>query len=273
MRQELRNRTVLVTGGGSGLGRLMALGAADRGARVLIWDLAAQAAETVRDEIRAAGGDAQSQAVDVGDREAVRVAGVAAGRVDVLINNAGIVTGKDLLDASEEAIERTFRVNTLALFWVTRAFLPGMIERGSGSVVTVASAAGLVGVARQTDYSASKFAAFGFAESLRAELRKLRTGVNSLVVCPYYIDTGMFDGVRTKLPRLLPILRPEYVTRKVLDAIESGKRQLLLPRLVRTVAPARFLPVPAFDWMMDRFGINSTMDHFRGRATEVTNGR
>jgi all-trans-retinol dehydrogenase (NAD+) len=68
-------------------------------------------------------------------------------------------------------------------------------------------------VARQTDYSASKFAAFGFAESLRAEMRKERTGVTSLVVCPYDIDTGMFEGVRTTCPPLLPILRPGRVPR------------------------------------------------------------
>ena len=266
MRQQLRERTVLVTGGGSGLGRLMALGAANRGAKVVIWDLDAESAVAVRDEIQAAGGEARSQTVDVGDRDAVRNAAMITSDVDVLINNAGVVTGKELLDASEEAIERTLRVNTLALFWVTRAFLPGMIKRGNGTVVTMASAAGLVGVARQTDYSASKFAAVGFTESLRAELRKQRTGVNALVVCPYYIDTGMFSGVRTKLPRLLPIMQPEYGTEKVLNAIESGKRQLLLPRFVRTVSPARALPVPLFDWLMDRFGINNTMDHFHGHA-------
>ncbi|QDP98870.1 SDR family oxidoreductase [Microlunatus elymi] len=273
MRQQLRDRTVLITGGGSGIGRLMALGAAERGARIVIWDLSGEAATSVRDEIRAAGGQAVAQAVDVADRDAVRAAGAQTEPVDVLINNAGVVAGKQLLDATEEAIERTFRVNTLALFWVTRAFLPGMIARGDGTVVTVSSAAGMVGVARQTDYSASKFAAFGFAESLRGELRKHGTGVNSLVVCPYYIDTGMFSGVQTKVGSLLPILRPEYVSRKVLDAVESGTRQLVMPRFVRAVAPARVLPVAAFDWLMDRFGINDTMDHFRGRDEQQPNGR
>jgi all-trans-retinol dehydrogenase (NAD+) len=267
---RLSGSTVLVTGGGSGLGRRMALEAARRGARVLIWDISADGGADVCDEIRSAGGVAEAQAVNVADRDSVKEAAAAAGPVDVLINNAGVVTGRLLLDAADEDIQRTFNVNVMALYWVTRAFLPGMVERGRGTVVTVASAAGLVGVARQTDYSASKFAAFGFNESLRAELRAGRTGVNTLVVCPYYIDTGMFDGVRTRFPRLLPILKEEVVAAKVLDGIENGRRKLVLPPLVNLVPAARLLPVGAFDRLMDVLGINRTMDRFTGRPAEAT---
>lgn len=170
----LQGSTVLITGAGSGIGRLMALGAARRGARVVVWDLALERGRKVAGEIRSAGGQADAFIVDVSDPDAVRaVAGetlAAVGAVDVVVNNAGVVSGRRLLDASEEAITRTFGVNVLALFWVTKAFLPGMIERRRGTVVTIASAAGLVGVAKQTDYSASKHAAVGFDESLRAEL-------------------------------------------------------------------------------------------------------
>ena len=267
---RLSGSTVLVTGGGSGLGRRMALEAARRGARVLIWDISADGGTNVRNEIRRAGGLAEAQAVNVADRDSVKEAASAAGPVDVLINNAGVVTGRLLLDAADEDIQRTFNVNVMALYWVTRAFLPGMVARGRGTVVTVASAAGLVGVARQTDYSASKFAAFGFNESLRAELRAGRTGVDTLVVCPYYIDTGMFDGVRTRFPRLLPILKEELVAAKVLDGIESGRRKLVLPPLVNLVPAARLLPVGAFDRLMDVLGINRTMDRFTGRPAEAT---
>lgn len=164
---RLSGATVLITGGGSGLGRRMALGAARRGSRVIIWDVDGGRGAAVRDEIRAAGGRAEAQAVDVADRDAVKAAAAGAGPVDVLVNNAGVVSGQQLLDATDEAIERTMQVNVMALYWVTRAFLGGMANRRRGTVVTVASAAGLVGVARQTDYSASKFAAFGFNESLR----------------------------------------------------------------------------------------------------------
>jgi len=270
----LAGQTVLVTGGGSGVGRLMALGAAQRGAaRVVIWDLSAAAGESVAAQIRSGGGRADALVVDVSDRAAVAEAAARTGDVDVVINNAGVVTGARLLDADEDAIDRTFRVNTLSLYWVTRVFLGGMIARHQGTVVTIASAAGLVGVARQTDYSASKFAAFGFAESLRAEMRKEHTGVASLVVCPFYIDTGMFQGVSTKVPLVLPILAPDHVAEKVLDAVESGREQLVLPPFVRLTPVLRALPVRAFDAVVDLLGINDSMDHFVGHAGASRPGR
>lgn len=270
MRHPLFHQTVLITGAGSGIGRLLALGAVRRGARVVIWDRDEAAGAAVREEIRADGGEAWSWAVDVSDRLAVATTGDetirTVGPVDVVINNAGIVTGRRFLELEEEAVERTMAVNVLALYWVTRAFLPRMIDRQHGTVVTVASAAGLVGVAQQTDYSASKFAAVGFAESLRVELAKDHTGVNSLVVCPYYVDTGMFAGVRTKFPRLLPILDPTDVAERILTSIEKGRVQLIMPRFVRTVPITRALPAKLFDRTMDFFGVNESMDHFVGRV-------
>lgn len=257
--------TVLVTGGGSGLGRQLALGAARRGARVVIWDLSSERGERVRDEVRALGVESEAYTVNVGDRAAVAAAASETGAVDVVINNAGVVTGRTLLEASEDAIQRTIDINVLGLYWVTRAFLGGMIERGHGSVVTVASAAGLVGVAKQTDYSGSKFAAVGFTESLRAELRGARSGVRTLVVCPYYIDTGMFEGVRTRFSFLLPILKESDVATSVLDAVERGREQLVLPRSIALIPVSRLLPLPLFDRLMDLLGVNRTMDHFTGR--------
>ena len=163
---------VLITGAGSGIGRLMALDAAARGAaEILIWDLSADSGDAVRDEITAVGGQARSFEVNVADSAQVETVAERTGPVDILINCAGIVTGKKLLDADADAIRRVYDVNTLALYWTTKAFLPGMLERDRGAVVTIASAAGLTGVARQTDYSASKWAAVGFTESLRSELR------------------------------------------------------------------------------------------------------
>jgi all-trans-retinol dehydrogenase (NAD+) len=258
---------VLITGAGSGIGRLMALDAAARGAaEILIWDLSADSGDAVRDEITAAGGQARAFEVNVADSAQVETVAERTGPVDILINCAGIVTGKKLLDADADAIRRVYDVNTLALYWTTKAFLPGMLERDRGAVVTIASAAGLTGVARQTDYSASKWAAVGFTESLRSELRAEGSRVGTLVVCPFYINTGMFDGVRTKFPRLLPILEETDVSTRVLDAIESGREQLVMPPLVRLVPGVRLLPTRAFDKVMDFLGVNQTMDHFTGRT-------
>lgn len=231
---------------------------------MVVWDLDGTAAAETAALITAAGGIACAQQVDVTDSAAVSLAAEAAGPVDVLVNCAGVVSGKLLLDATEAQIRRTFEVNVLGLYWTTRAFLPGMLARDTGTVVTIASAAGLVGVARQTDYSASKWAAIGFTESLRAELRS--SGVRTLVVAPYYIDTGMFAGVRTRFPLLLPILREAQVATKVLDAVQRGRQQLVLPPLIGLLPMVRVLPVRAFDAVMDAFGINRTMDHFVGRG-------
>lgn len=264
---KLEGSRVLITGGASGIGHQMALEAARRSAaEVIIWDLAAERAIAVCAEIAAAGGRARAFTVNVADRDAVRAAADETGPVDILIHSAGVVTGEKLLDATDEAIERTFDVNVLGLYWVARAFLGDMLERDRGVLVTIASAAGLVGVARQTDYSASKFAAVGFTESLRNELRRDGSTVGTLLVCPYYINTGMFDGVTTKFRRLLPILDQTEVAIRILDAVESGRKQLILPRLPGLLPGLRLLPVRVFDRIVDFFGVNNTMDRFTGRA-------
>ncbi len=130
------------------------------------------------------------------------------------------MTGKKFLDSTDSAIERTFQVNAMAHFWVIsivffkisfesyrnyfefklgKALIPSMIEKNHGHIVTIASLAGLFGIAGLSDYCASKFAAVGFDESLRNEFSALgKTGIKTTVVCPYYIKTGMFDGVVPK---------------------------------------------------------------------------
>ena len=184
----------------------------------------------------------------------------------MVVNNAGVVSGRLLTDLSEADVRRTFEVNTLALFWVTQGFLPHMIEHDRGRVVTIASASGLIGVAKLTDYSASKWAAIGFDESLRVELRTRGSQVATTVVCPYYIDTGMFTGVKSRVEVLLPILQPDHVVQKVWGAVEKGKARLHLPPLVGTLPLMRTLPVRAFDAAADLLGVNRTMDEFRGRT-------
>lgn len=265
---KIAGSRILITGAGSGIGRLMALEAADRGAaEVIIWDLSAETGEAVRQEIEAKGVRARTFSVNVGDSAQVASTAQDVGDIDILVNCAGVVTGKKLLDADEAAIRRTFDVNTMALYWTTKAFLPGIRERNHGSIVNIASAAGLTGVAKQTDYSASKWATVGFTESLRGELRAEGSRVNTLVVCPFYINTGMFAGVQTKFPRLLPILEENNVSTQVIDSIESGREQLVMPSLVRLVPGVRLLPTRAFDAVMDFLGVNQTMDHFTGRTS------
>ncbi len=269
----LAGSTILVTGAASGLGAHLAREAAARGARVVGWDRDGDRLAAVVEQWRRVAPGSAGYTVDVTDREAVAEAGsrvlAEVGPVDILVNNAGVVSGRLLSDLSEAAIERTFGVNTLGLFWCTKAFLPGMIERRRGHVVTLASAAGLVGVVRQTDYSASKHAAIGFAESLRFELRRYAPEVKTTIVCPFYINTGMFDGAKSRVPWLLPILDEPKVIAKMIRAIEHDRRQLLMPPAVALLPVLRVLPVPLFDRLMDLLGVNSSMDDFVGRPSPV----
>jgi len=267
----IHNKHVLVTGGARGIGRLLVLGCASLGATVTIWDLDAEGAGRVAAEATELGASgAHALACDVSDRAQVYARAdevrATAGDVDVLVNNAGIVSGKPLLELRDEHIEKTFAVNTLALFWTAKAFLPGMKTRGSGHIVTVASAAGLIGTARETDYAASKFAAVGFNEALRQELRHSAPGVRTTVVCPYYTDTGMFKGVKTRFPLLLPVLKEQDVADRILRAVQKNDQLVQMPFMVSTLPAMRLLPVWAFDQLTDFFGLNNAMDAFTGRA-------
>ena len=267
---DLRDRTVLITGAASGLGRLLAQKMGARGARLVLWDVDAQGLERVRAELAAAGRTVAAYPCNLRDRAAIAAAAAATlrdhGHVDVLLNNAGVVSGKTLLEASDDHVLRTFEVNTLALFWMTRAFLPEMMRRDSGHIVTIASAAGIVGTSRLVDYCSSKHAAVGFDESLRLELKRLGSRIRTTVVCPFYITTGMFEGVKTRFPWLLPILDPEYATDRILRAIERDHRRLIMPRVVYSTFLGRLLPISVFDSLMEFLGVNKSMDDFVGRA-------
>jgi all-trans-retinol dehydrogenase (NAD+) len=266
---EIRGSRALVTGAASGIGSLLAAELGRAGASLVLWDIDAEGLGAVQAELRGAGCDVDIYVCDLARREDIEEAAAQtlaeSGPVDILVNNAGVVSGKNLLDISAAEIERTFQVNTLALFWTARAFLPGMLERDSGHVVTIASAAGLAGTSKLTDYCSSKFAAVGFDESLRVELKRMNSKVVTTVVCPFYTDTGMFDGVRTRFPWLLPILKPDSVVRRIVGAIERDRHRLVMPWFVYTSWPSRLLPVNWFDAMMAFFGVSRSMDEFRGR--------
>jgi len=141
------NKRVLITGGASGIGRLLALKIAAAGARTAICDIDAPGMEKVRSEAAAKGLSVVCFPVDLSRREQIDVLAGAVrekmGGVDILFNNAGIVSGKPFLECSDNEIERSLAINLTAHIWTIRAFLPGMIEQGAGHLVTIASAAAL----------------------------------------------------------------------------------------------------------------------------------
>lgn len=264
---KLRNQIVLITGGARGLGFLMARDAIAKGATAVLWDINAEGLDAAVERL---GASAHGYVVDVTDRHAVYAAAdrvrAEVGVVDVLINNAGIVTGKSFLELPDEMIQRTFDVNAISLFWTARAFLPDMVKRNRGHVVTVASSAGLIGVATLADYCASKFAAVGFDESLRFEMKKHSPGVRTTVVCPFFIDTGMFDGAKTRFPLVLPILKEEKVVERVIRAIEKNQQRVFMPRILQPMLALKVLPTDLLDRIVNFFGVSEAMDEFQGHG-------
>jgi len=265
----LDSKTILITGAASGIGRLLALKFSKFNTRLVLWDIDDENLEIVANQVAQNKSDVYAYNCDVSDREKVYQTAdnvlSDAGSVDILINNAGVTTGKLFLDCSDDELLRTMHVNVISHFWTVKAFLPAMIEADSGHIVTVASAGGLVGTQRLVDYCSSKFAAVGFDESLRLDLKNINSNISTTVVCPYFIDTGMFKGVRSRFPLLLPILKEEYVVDKMVKAIGKKKMRLILPRFVYLVWITRYLPVPLFDKVISILGIDSAMDTFTGR--------
>ncbi|XP_050718232.1 short-chain dehydrogenase/reductase family 16C member 6-like [Eriocheir sinensis] len=265
-RKDVRGSVVLVTGGGSGIGRLMCLKFAARGALVVTWDVSETDNRETARLVQGAGGQCRAYTVDLCDRHAVYAVATKVkqevGKVDILINNAGIVTGKPLMHCPDSSIIRTFEVNTLAHFWTTKAFLGDMMVRNKGHIVTVASILGKTPVNNLVDYCSSKYAAVGFDESLRIELKALgKSGIKTTVVCPGLINTGMFDGIANT-----PSVEPDHVAEEVVNAVELNVTVLYVPYLAKIhLILKTILPEKSFYKMLELLGATRAMDSFVGR--------
>ncbi|XP_070697909.1 retinol dehydrogenase 10 [Pempheris klunzingeri] len=230
---------VLITGSGGGLGRLFAQEFTKHGAEVVLWDIDSSTNEQTAKLVHEMGGKAYTYTVDVTNREDVyRNADLVRkdlGRdVTMLVNNAGVVAGERMLDCPDELMERTMKVNCHALFWTVKAFLPQMKAQNHGHIVTIASVLGLFSTACVEDYCASKFAAVGFHESLAHELLAEGVeGVKTTLVCPYIVDTGMFEGckIREEVELLLCPLEPQYCVEQAMNAILVDQPLVCIPRL------------------------------------------
>lgn len=268
-RKSVAGETVLVTGAGSGIGRLLSLRFAQRGARLVLWDIDRAGNEETARLIRDTGGKAWTYVCNVGDPKTVYETAARVrdevGRVDIVVNNAGVVSGKRLMDLPDEMVARTFQINAMAHFWVVKAFLPDMMTANHGHVVSIASLAGLGGVARLTDYCGSKFAAVGFQEALAMEMAtEGYTGIRFTTVCPFFINTGMFAGAE---PGVFGFLRPEYVADETVEAVLRDKPLLILPRIFYTlVALKTILPMKAIVALSRGLGGFEVMEKFTGRG-------
>jgi short-subunit dehydrogenase len=268
--RSLAEKRVLLTGGGSGIGRSLALRLAREGAELHLGDLNLAAAEQVAREIASSGGRAKAWQLDVTDT--VAIAGVrqrileASGPIDVLVNNAGIVHGGAFLDVPLDRHEATFKVNALGIVAVTHAFLPDLVARPEAHIVNIASAAGFAGLPFGTTYAASKWAAVGFSESIRLELvEQGRRHVRVTIVCPGYVGTGMFEGARAL--RLTRILTPERVADLTVRAVLANREMVMTPWVV-ALGPAitGILPRRVVDWAARLFGVQTSLAGWRGRG-------
>jgi short-subunit dehydrogenase len=228
-------KAAVVTGASSGIGAAVARELARRG-----WDLALAARrleplEKVAADCRALGVRAIAIQADVSRREdcqrLIETAERELGAIEALVNNAGFATFDAIEQAQADDLQSMMQTNYFGTVWCTQAMLPFMLARGRGTIVNVASIAGIMGYARMGGYCATKFAIIGFSEALRDEV--LGRGVRVALVCPGTTDTEFFvKAERGKMPaasRLILAVSPARVARAVCDAAEDGKYRRIVP--------------------------------------------
>lgn len=195
----LQGRTALITGAGNGIGAAVAKAYATAGAAVLVTDLDKDAAEAIAKEITAAGGKADSAVLDVRDAEqaaaaAERAASLGGGTINILVNNAGAIAPAMFPKMSAEQFNFVLSIHVGGTFTVTQAVLPYLAGNGTGRVINVTSAAGLVGTIGQVNYGAAKAGIVGLTKSLARELARKNVTVNA--VAPL-AATNMTSNIRS----------------------------------------------------------------------------
>ncbi len=266
---QIKGSTVLITGGASGIGKLMGEMCLQEGAkRLIIWDIDRKKMEDLASKLLSKGFEVHTYHTDLGNPDEIIMAATDIkqkfGGIDILFNNAGVIVGKEFRRHTHRDIDITMSINTAALMHVALEFIPGMIERKKGHIVNIASAAGLIATPKMSVYVASKHAVIGWGESLRLELEAISKDLHVTTVTPSYINTGMFEGVRSPV---VPILKPESAARKIIAGVKKNKIYVRLPRIVyvvpflKGILPQRWLDVIVGKW----FGFHKSMDAFKGK--------
>lgn len=273
--KSVAGKNVLVTGAAMGMGRLFADRAVAEHARsVVLWDVNEKALNETLATMDTGSSAVSGYIVDLGDPEQVRVTAEAVladlGEIHVLINNAGVVRGNSFFWETDSVRDTklTIDVNTLAPMYVAREFLPTMIASPQECrLVNLASAAGFTPNPRMAAYAGSKWAVIGWSDSVRLELKQAGIDhVKVTTVCPYYVNTGMFDGAKSA--PLLPILVPADVVEESWQGMCSGSSFVIMPRtVVLSEVLKGLVPIGVRDFIADNIiGVYHTMEDFTGRA-------
>ena len=269
---------VVITGGAGGIGGQVVQLLAERGIKVVVLDiqpLTYPAGKqltlfTPTQQLTPPGPTVHFFKCDITSPKTVaavaREIRQTVGDPTILINNAGVVQGRTILEASERDIRFTFDVNTFAHYWTTKEFLPSMVRANHGMVVTVASVAAWVTVPNMVDYAASKAASHSFHEGLTAELKTRYNAprVRTVLVNQGYTTTPLFKGYHNDSPFLMPALEPATVAEAIVRQVLSGKsNQLLLPSFANTLPVLAGMP----HWYQTRLRSKNQaiMTNFRGR--------
>ncbi|HLX30024.1 MAG TPA: 3-oxoacyl-ACP reductase FabG [Casimicrobiaceae bacterium] len=202
---RLADKVSIITGAGQGIGRATALKFAAEGAKVAVCDINAEAVVDTVNAIREAGGEAAGFDVDVTDKESIArmVAGVMAkwGRIDTLVNNAGIVQDAQFKKMTDEQFERVIDVNLKGVYHCTKAVVDIMLEQNSGVILNASSIVGLYGNFGQTNYAATKFGVIGMVKTWARELG--RKGIRANAICPGFIETSILSSIPDKVIKMI----------------------------------------------------------------------
>ncbi|KAI9811562.1 MAG: hypothetical protein M1826_003131 [Phylliscum demangeonii] len=262
---DLAQEVIVITGGASGVGMLMAEVYGMRGSAVAVLD------------VREMDDDASERGIDyyrcdVGDRTQVertaRLIERDLGTPTILINNAAVVSGKSLLDLRPEEAERNIAVNLLSHFYTIHAFLPGMLRERRGTIVTMSSVLGHLGCSQLADYTAAKAGVRALHASLTAELPP-DSNVKTILVSPGQLTTPLFAGVAPPSPFLGPLVEPVEVAKAIIAAVDAGvSADLAMPLYARWIQVLAVLPVGLQRLLRAASGMDAAMRTFVGRSDD-----
>ncbi|GMR46555.1 hypothetical protein PMAYCL1PPCAC_16750, partial [Pristionchus mayeri] len=233
--KNVEGQVVLITGAASVLGRLLALRMADRGAKLVLWDADEKGLKNTQEQCAKQGSAVvKVYGVDMLSRPSIARAADAVkrdvGPVNILINNASVGISGKMTDITDEDIRKTIEMNMMTHFWMDREFLPDMLARDSGHIVTIASLGGLfVSAEDMIPYCASKFGAMAIQEGLENECESMgKKGIKFTTVCPGYFHSELLDNLAV-VPHI-GVMSAEYVADSAIDAIMREMRIRIIPR-------------------------------------------